>query len=264
MTTDAQRTITKLARTLTTPLQLDNDLPSRAYKTIRTAFTEYPSTSETPKHPDEDMSDLAIAYYQAIYPGVFSYTDHIIGDTMNSFNTTANRIPEAGASKTKRTPESQWPHELIAFHNAYHCLANFWILPSAIGRSPTSIERTVLNSPDTIFTTRGLRPERDYVSNHINTIRRFMDSSPRPRNPINDYYAQFGTGQTGYMAFIAYHDLQDYIEPNGDPIDLQSLQPTEYCELATRLIHKRAIRLAEHHTDALLTVFHDYNEDTDL
>jgi hypothetical protein len=61
-----------------------------------------------------------------------------------------------------------------------------------------------------------------------------------------------------------YHDLQDYIEPNGDPIDLQSLQPTEYCDLAARFIHKRAIRLAEHHTDALLTVFHDYNEDTDL
>lgn len=79
---------------------------------------------------DPDMSDIAIEFYSIIYKSILNdepilkndgtlVNDYYVGDTMNSFNTVARF-----ASKKKK---EQWG-------NSYHCLANFWLLPSNIGR----------------------------------------------------------------------------------------------------------------------------------
>ncbi|CUU47519.1 hypothetical protein [Clostridium beijerinckii] len=54
---------------------------------------------------------------------------------MNSFNTIANIIPEAGKSSSKRTAKEEWSEYLRTYHSKYHCLANFWLLPMEIGRT---------------------------------------------------------------------------------------------------------------------------------
>ena len=77
---------------------------------------------------DEDMSDIAITFYEKIYKidNILGKNGEIInpqfaGDTMNSFNQIVKRV---SCTNEKR---DEW-------FGFYHCLANFWILPMEIGR----------------------------------------------------------------------------------------------------------------------------------
>ena len=87
-------------------------------------------TSDT----DPDMCDLAIGFYEILYElkekrisilkqegslKVWKYA----GDTMNSYNTVVRFSSE---------------QKKIEWAASYHCLANFWILPGAIGRQTSS------------------------------------------------------------------------------------------------------------------------------
>lgn len=94
---------------------------------------------------DSDMSDFSVGFYEIIYKDILDNSilncegvlsnNMFAGDTMNSFNTIANTIKEAGKSRSQRTPIDEWPPYLVSFYEKYHCLANFWILPCDIGRS---------------------------------------------------------------------------------------------------------------------------------
>lgn len=97
---------------------------------------------------DEDMSDIAIGYYEIIYKSILenkrllSDNGNLVnvnyaGDTMNSFNTVANSVPGAGKSREERKtiPKSKWPKYLQEYEINYHCLANFWLIPMEIGRT---------------------------------------------------------------------------------------------------------------------------------
>lgn len=93
---------------------------------------------------DQDMSDFAVGFYEILYKSLLEeqkilhqkklVNDAFAGDTMNSFNTIANRVPEAGKSRKQRTDKEVWPEYLSDFKEHYHCLANFWLLPMEIGR----------------------------------------------------------------------------------------------------------------------------------
>ena len=93
---------------------------------------------------DEDMSDFAVGFYEILYKSLLKEKKILhekklvdsacAGDTMNSFNTIANRVPEAGKSRKQRTCKEEWPEYLSNFKDHYHCLANFWLLPMEIGR----------------------------------------------------------------------------------------------------------------------------------
>ena len=91
---------------------------------------------------DEDMSDFAIEFYKLLYgidrilneDGSLHNLD-FAGDTMCSFNTIANRVPEAGKCRATRTDFNDWPQYLQQYYSLYHCLANFWILPMEVGRT---------------------------------------------------------------------------------------------------------------------------------
>lgn len=93
---------------------------------------------------DPDMSDFAIGFYAIIYKEILKESilnkddgfsnKEFAGDTMNSFNSIANLVPEAGKSSYKRTPFNNWPEYLQNYYKRYHCLANFWILPMEVGR----------------------------------------------------------------------------------------------------------------------------------
>lgn len=93
---------------------------------------------------DEDMSDFAIKFYDILYKEILEnksvlndkvlYNNQYAGDTMNSFNSIANLVPQAGKSKKTRTNYNVWPKYLQEYYDHYHCLANFWIIPMGIGR----------------------------------------------------------------------------------------------------------------------------------
>lgn len=104
---------------------------------------------------DPDMSDIAVGFYNIIYKNILSKygllknddycSINFVGDTMNSFNSIANIVPGAGRSVTQRTDKELWPSFLQNYHNRYHCLANFWVLPRCIGRCGKK-----LNSQDSV------------------------------------------------------------------------------------------------------------------
>lgn len=100
------------------------------------------------KCSDADMSEFAIGYYEIIYRSVLGSNRILLddgslrsyefaGDTMNSFNTVANKVPGAGKSKKERKtiPRNVWPQHLQKYELNYHCLANFWLLPLEVGRT---------------------------------------------------------------------------------------------------------------------------------
>ena len=115
---------------------------------IKTTQTYYPYKKWNGKDVDipldPDMSDFAIGFYEILYKNILSKkilanddgltNDQYAGDTMNSFNTIANKVPEAGKTTNCRTPEEQWPQWLRDYYHKYHCLANLWMIPLEVGR----------------------------------------------------------------------------------------------------------------------------------
>lgn len=144
---------------------------------------------------DSDMSDFAIGFYEIIYKEILENkkilnengiirNNNFAGDTMNSFNTIANSVPEAGKSKDKRTPKEEWPEYLINFNKQYHCLANFWLLPMEIGR----------------MSARGIKTEggkslnkcsktKDYMDRYLKYIISKIDFSNPPA--YKEYFTKF-------------------------------------------------------------------------
>lgn len=118
---------------------------SKKYQTIASVNDIIQSGQRYYCSADEDMSDFAIGFYEILYRDILDgkallnkqnklSNTAFAGDTMNSFNAIANMTPSAGSSKAKRTPENAWPKYLSSYYRGYHCLANFWIISSDIGR----------------------------------------------------------------------------------------------------------------------------------
>lgn len=120
-------------------------------ETTQTYWPQYidKNTAKPFRHqfiPDCDMSDFACGFYEIIYKDILNDNklvdddgnfadENFAGDTMNSFNTIANLVREAGTKKEERKPIENWPKWLQEYHSNYHCLANFWLIPMEIGRT---------------------------------------------------------------------------------------------------------------------------------
>ncbi|MEA4922925.1 MAG: hypothetical protein VB031_06105 [Eubacteriaceae bacterium] len=100
---------------------------------------------------DEDMSDFAVGFYEIIYKNILKenvldteghlYFEEFAGDTMNSFQSIANITPDAGNTKNNRTDYKEWPSYLQYYHDNYHCLANFWLIPMKLGRRSMKLNK---------------------------------------------------------------------------------------------------------------------------
>lgn len=117
----------------------------KKYKTIEIEGEVIYTGQEFYASPDEDMSDIAIAFYEIMYSKVLNSTKILTksgiteitditnccfaGDTMNSYNTVANLVKRKNKKLTLEDKEL-----LGKYQKKYHCLANFWILPSCLGR----------------------------------------------------------------------------------------------------------------------------------
>ncbi len=110
---------------------------SKRYKSIEIQDNVIYSGQEFYMSPDEDMSDIAIVFYEILYANALDGKKILdrkdltnccfAGDTMNSFNTISNTFKKKELSGEEEAL-------LEEYQNQYHCLANFWILPSCIGR----------------------------------------------------------------------------------------------------------------------------------
>ncbi len=102
------------------------------------------SSGKRYKTRDPDLSDLAIEFYEILYGKKMLKDRHFrcddfAGDTMNSFNSVANQFfdgsPKRCKERKKAEENGKLPPCLQEYFEGYHCLANFWAIPKAIGRA---------------------------------------------------------------------------------------------------------------------------------
>lgn len=148
---------------------------------------------------DADMSDFAIGYYEIIYENILGSNQILLdngglrcydfaGDTMNSFDTVANRVPGAGKSKKERKaiPRNDWPQYLQEYELNYHCLANFWLLPLEVGRTGKPMSK--------------LMAAKDYMDRFL----KFYQANEKMyKEKYKEYFLKFG----GFEEFVKSHFL---------------------------------------------------------
>lgn len=135
---------------------------------------------------DEDMSEIAIEFYKVIYhvnilneDGSLR-NDQYAGDTMNSYSQITSRVTSSESKK------NEW-------FEAYHCLANFWILPMDVGRKGiTKISKSKVS--------------RDYMDGFLKILKERFDDykSKYPKyfqtmEKIEDFYKFHGLEESGYV-----------------------------------------------------------------
>ena len=184
---------------------------------------------------DEDMSDFSVGFYNIIYQELIkgsllnrdgSLSDpEFAGDTMNSFNTIANRFPAAGKNRRSRTSESEWPEALKTYYRSYHCLANFWLLPFETGRSIKGEYNKAKKS-------------RDYMDRFLEMLRNenALSRSDRP------YFRAF----TGWEDFMNRHFLKEaYADSEGRIKRYSNLDCFYFIQEAENRMKSRAKAIAE-------------------
>lgn len=171
---------------------------------------------------DPDMTDITVEFYKIIYNKDILdengrlQNEQYAGDTMCSFNTVANMVPEAGKSKKHRTPYSTWPKYLQDYYNHYHCLANFWILPKKIGRNAFG---TLCKAK------RGLY---DYMDRFLRFYRENLD---RYKTEYPDYGDTFGS----FEEFARRHFLVgSYVCENKNSLEIVDFS---YCNDPKKIIY---------------------------
>lgn len=153
---------------------------------------------------DPDMSDFSCRFYEVMYKNIMVEKSIVggnnlvniefAGDIMNSFNTVARLVKEAGRSKEQRTPKEQWPTFLQEYHDSYHCLANMWMIPSELGRNRAN----ELSKTDKGYQTQ------DYMDRFLIKL---IKNYERYCDEFKEYFSKFKSIED----FIVAHYLEGYV-----------------------------------------------------
>jgi hypothetical protein len=172
---------------------------------------------------DPDMSDFAVGFYEIIYKDLLGgkellnadddvFDDDFCGDTMNSFNYIANKVPEAGRSIKTRTNKSSWPMWLQQYYDNYHCLSNFWLLPKEVGRK--------VNAP--------LFSKGSYEYNICDFMDRFLEHYKKNYNKFQKRYINHSKANDCFKNFAEKHFLSEiYLDENLNVKDFSYNQDPE-------------------------------------
>lgn len=223
---------------------------------IETTQTYYPYKSYD-INIDPDMSDFAIGFYEIIYRDILDFpmlnsSDTLsdvefAGDTMNTFNTIANRVPGAGKSRKCRTPISEWPEYLQRYYFQYHCLANFWILPMIVGRK---IDNKYCKGYYDKFASDG--GIQDYMDRFIQKLEGSFDK-------YKESYVGYFNKIPSLDAFFTSHILNGSYVNNGEVLSFSNYEPIKFVSSATDMIEKRANAIGNSkYMDELWEYFNSY------
>lgn len=178
---------------------------------------------------DEDMSDIAVKFYETIYhKEILDSTGHlkdinIAGDTMNSYN------------QIIRSKKCDEEHRLKLLYS-YHCLANFWILPMDMGRTIKSRSKQRIAS--------------DYMDRFLNYINEHFNGYK------DDYLNEFKNKEE----FFKFHEIKEsgYFDKNTNKfVEIKVDDPNQTIDNMIEVIHKRAEYLSKEHTEELFRLFVD-------
>ena len=195
----------------------------------------YTGQKYTSPYIDEDMSDYAVGFYEILYKNILgnqpmldgkgNFIDaEFAGDTMNSFETIANRTPGAGKTKTERTNESEWPEFLRIYKHRYHSLANFWILPAEMGRSL----KGELNKA---------RRAGDFMDRYLKVLREEVKFNGQERRYCNSF--------KHFDDFLNKHFLKSGYFDKDSIISISSGSAEEFTKRAIKAMEGRARDISE-------------------
>lgn len=184
---------------------------------------------------DEDMSDYAVGFYEIVYRNfleshsMLDEKSNIVdlefaGDTMNSFETIANKTSGAGKTRTTRTSESEWPEFLRTYKHRYHCLANFWLLPMETGRTFNG----ELNKA---------KVASDYMDRYLNVLHEKVKFDGKER----EYHNRF----TSWDDFLDRHFLRSGYLDNNTIMSISRGTTEEFTMCAIRAMEGRAKDISE-------------------
>lgn len=194
------------------------------------------------KSCDEDMSDIAVGFYEVIYGrSVLNENGKLIdkafaGDTMNSYNRVAQNVLRIRTSINQfdveqRGSEKKRELEVLAkYKKNYHCLANFWLIPYSSGRDPK--EKKASKNQNA----------RDYMDRFLKIYEKKFESI---------------FGKT-FDELINDHFLEGSYVKNGKILSYSSPLPNNRLELLQKIndaIRNRAYSLAVDKTDELIEYF---------
>lgn len=192
---------------------------------------------------DYDMLKITIKFYQIIYKEILAglnvinngkiVNESFFGDTMCSFNNVANLISEAGKSKKKRTKEDEWPRYLKDYKKQYHCLANFWIIPSFIGRTNPKTPRKYR------FYSKSKNGINDYMDKFLINLKKTYNCY---ETAFNDYFSMFSS----YNDFLDSHFLiNSFVDNNLNVFEYSNSKDAKFIIYEmTNKIKKRAESIA--------------------
>lgn len=230
----------KVCEILKTPIVCEDKKAGIKYDpNTKVIYTE----QEYDRDPDEDMSDFAIGFYKIVYRDIVKELPNeqilsngklvnccFAGDTMNSFNSIANLVPEAGQSKKTRTPKEEWPTYLQEYHHRYHCLANFWVLPFCIGRTGKKL-------------------------NYYDSMDIFLEEIKSDYKLLEKHSSYFDAFPT-FSDFKEKHCITKY-NINGNTLSMyKGKRAEELIEQALKMIDKRAEEISEKYWKELWGYFH--------
>lgn len=185
---------------------------------------------------DEDMSDFAVAFYEIVCGYFWNHHPMLddkgnlidwefAGDSMNSFETIANRTPGAGKTRDDHSPKSEFPEFLRIYRHRWHCLVNFWTLPMETGRM---------------------------LKGELNKARRATDYMDRYLSIIREEVPFDGNGRKFHNSFSSWNDFVDkeflregYLDRNDEIISYSRGTPEEFTQGAIRAMECRAKEISE-------------------
>lgn len=183
---------------------------------------------------DEDMSDIAISFYKTIYQVDILKQDGSLkdnqyaGDTMNSYKQITSRKLCPDEKKEK-------------WFNAYHCLANFWILPMEVGRKF-----------DNKFSKR--RISKDYMDGFLKVLNERFDE-------FKKHYPIFFKDMENIHDFCKVTQIGNiYMDSNNESIKIKTitgLAPKESITVMESLLDLRADYLYDEFSQELFKLFSD-------
>lgn len=198
---------------------------------------------------DEDMSTLAVEFYDIVYGNVLDEArvladngrlvdKNFAGDTINSFNSIANLVPNADKTVKEKIAQDKLEHLLVEYGSNYHSLANFWLVPMSLGR-------------------RGKKWNYyDSVDIFLNIIKYNYDKLRK----FNSYFDKVGS----YKSFCEIHYISSY-EPASINEILQMYREGKAEELIKRAINFMNIRAEEIIADEVMCEkLYDYFVGKDL
>ncbi len=209
---------------------------------IETTQTYY-RYKKYPINLDADMSDFAIGFYNILYKDILKNNsllnsdhnvtdDEFAGDTMNSFNMIANRVPEAGKSNLQRTPEHQWPKWLQDYYHKYHCLANFWVLPLEVGRKSDNANFCKMNFANKIY---------DYMDRFLK-----FHKDQKKWNDFKRTYSKYYENIRNFEEFVDIHFLMgSYVDENYEIIEYSNDKIDKLTEHLLECMQIRAEAIAK-------------------